>query len=233
VLTLTVLEGPDTGTVFTFSDETIVIGRISDCNVMLHDATVSALHCEIRREENRFVLHARKSRNGTFINEQKERVDTHVLRNADRIRVGRSCLQVTLPEESSQEPSTTQPAKQDASEGEDANDRTKMQSLAVPPPGVLSLPADNELRVKLHIVDGPGTGSTFELPATATRFTVGRSPAVDFTLTDKAVSRTHFAIEITPTGVFLIDEGSLNGTFVRGERVSRCELHDGEVIRVC
>jgi len=234
MLTLTAVAGPDTGTVFTVQGDRITIGRSSDCNIMLHDARVGNLHCEIQREGNRFVLHDRKSRNGTYVNNQPSRIETYVLRHRDQIRLGKSCLEVTLPEGSSTEPSPPDPQMLAGASVQDSSDVTIVELLtpARPPPIPVSLGTIHP-RVTLRIVDGPGTGRAFEPRADATRFTVGRSATADFTLSDQAVSRTHFAIEITPTGVILTDERSLNGTFINDERVTRSELHGGEEIRVC
>jgi predicted CXXCH cytochrome family protein len=67
------------------------------------------------------------------------------------------------------------------------------------------------------------------------RFTVGRGQTADFTLKDLRVSRIHFTIEQTPTAVTLIDDGSLNGTFVNDnpERVTRTTLRHGDIISIC
>ena len=233
MLTLTVLAGPDTGTVFTVPADPITIGRSSDCNIMLHDSSVGKLHCEIRQQENRFVLHDLKSRNGTYVNNRPERIDAYVLRHRDQIRLGRSCLEVTLPEGST-EPSPPDPQALARASVPDSSDATIVEPLE--PPRLSPIPVSPDTlhpRVTLHIIDGPGTGRVFELPADTTRFTVGRSETADFTLSDKAVSRTHFAIAITPAGVVLTDEQSLNGTFVNNERVTRSELRGGEEIRVC
>lgn len=234
VLKLTVIEGPDAGAEYSIAQTPITIGRHSDCHVMLHDASVGRQHCEIRQEGNHFVLHALKSRNGTFINDQQDRVETHRLLHLDRIRVGRSCLQVELPHDRNASPSLSDaPASQEL-RVENPSDATIVQPVAPLPSARNQQPAGLPLlRVLLQITEGPGTGRTFESHAGMTHFSVGRSPDADFTLEEKAVSRMHFTIEITPSGVRLIDESSLNGTFVNNQRVSRFELHGGEDIRVC
>ena len=234
MLKLTVLEGPDTGAVYSPPQTLIVIGRHSDCHVMLHDASVSERHCEIRQDGTHFVLHARKSRNGTFINDQPDQVETYRLRHLDRIRLGRSCLQIDLPGGGTPEiPLSESPARQEP-QVENPSDATIVQPIDLPTPS-RDQPSSvhTQPRVTLQITEGPGTGKTFESHVGMTRFTIGRSPATDFTLEDKAVSRTHFVIEITPSGVVLTDEGSLNGTYVNDQRVSQTELSGGEEIRVC
>jgi len=61
--------------------------------------------------------------------------------------------------------------------------------------------------------------------------TIGRRPTADIVLADSKVSRDHARIERTTSGVAIVDLGSLNGTFVNGERVSGARaLRGGEEI---
>ncbi|MGE0711248.1 MAG: FHA domain-containing protein [Planctomycetota bacterium] len=57
---------------------------------------------------------------------------------------------------------------------------------------------------------------------------IGRAPDCGLHLDHEAVSRIHARI----AGGVLIDEGSTNGTWVNGQRVSRWTLGDGDVVRV-
>ncbi|MGE0454352.1 MAG: diguanylate cyclase [Vicinamibacteria bacterium] len=61
---------------------------------------------------------------------------------------------------------------------------------------------------------------------------VGRSPDVDLTIDDSAVSRRHAQIEIGPEGHVLTDLQSTNGIFVNGLRATRQPLRDGDRIQV-
>ncbi|WP_405372637.1 MULTISPECIES: FHA domain-containing protein [unclassified Microbacterium] len=86
-------------------------------------------------------------------------------------------------------------------------------------------------RAALLIVrSGPTAGARYLLDTDVT--TVGRHPEADIFFDDVTVSRRH--AEITRTGsVFeLIDQRSLNGTYVNGERVDRAALIDGAEVRV-
>jgi len=116
MIKLTVLTGPDAGSVFTPASDTIVIGRSSDCDVVLHDSTMSRCHCRIQREGGNFVVCDLHSANGTFLNDPKARIDTHTLSHGDKIIFGKSCLQVELPAPVKEELLTTitEPAAGDA-----------------------------------------------------------------------------------------------------------------------
>ncbi len=67
----------------------------------------------------------------------------------------------------------------------------------------------------------------------AERITVGRGRGVDLQLsTDGQLSRAHAVFERRDDGVYLVDLGSLNGSFVNGERVKERRLFGGEVVRL-
>ncbi len=90
-----------------------------------------------------------------------------------------------------------------------------------------------EATFSLTVVDGPDRGSVFSLDGSRpTRVLVGQSPACDFRLTDRAVSRRHFALDIQGAGVRLFDLGSTNGTRVNGVRVVEAVLVGGETLQV-
>jgi predicted nucleic acid-binding Zn-ribbon protein len=61
---------------------------------------------------------------------------------------------------------------------------------------------------------------------------VGRSLAADVRFDDATVSRRHALIVRQPDGVRVLDDRSLNGVFVNGERVEWRALRDGDEIVV-
>jgi DNA-directed RNA polymerase subunit RPC12/RpoP len=61
---------------------------------------------------------------------------------------------------------------------------------------------------------------------------IGRSLAADVRFDDPTVSRRHALIVRQPDGVRVLDDRSLNGVFVNGERVEWRELRDGDEILV-
>src|SRR5262249_28767260 len=98
MITLTVLSGPDAGSVFSLDHDAVVIGRGNDCTVVLHDSALGRRHCEIRRRGGQMLLIDLGSVNGTFINNHPERVSTQVLKNRDEISVGKSRLRIEFQE---------------------------------------------------------------------------------------------------------------------------------------
>jgi len=81
----------------------------------------------------------------------------------------------------------------------------------------------------LKFESGPRTGE--KIPLDKNKVTFGRSPSCDGVLTHPTVSREHFYVELNNGKLFVVDQGSENGTLVNGERVSWIELKQGDKIR--
>ena len=73
---------------------------------------------------------------------------------------------------------------------------------------------------------------TVVVPLTREWTRVGRSLAADVRFDDPTVSRRHALIVRQPDGVRVLDDRSLNGVFVNGERVEWSVLSDGDEILV-
>ncbi len=71
---------------FELSERPITIGRSPEADVVILDERASRIHCGIRLWDSEFYVKDLKSRNGTFVNDQ--RVDVAKLKSGDRIRVG-------------------------------------------------------------------------------------------------------------------------------------------------
>lgn len=113
---------------------------------------------------------------------------------------------------------------------EQALPEATLLGLAVPfPHGAATL-------FTLAVIGGPHTGQTFTFDR-HDRFLVGRCPEAHFRLQpdqekDLCVSRRHFLVEVNPPLCRLFDLNSQNGTFVNEQRVTCCDLKNGDVIRV-
>jgi hypothetical protein len=90
------------------------------------------------------------------------------------------------------------------------------------------------VEVILHVTEGPERGRTFRF-FEADSFLIGRGEETHLTLdpeADRYISRSHCLLEVRPPRCILIDLGSTNGTFVKGEKIGQVELSDGETFRV-
>lgn len=82
----------------------------------------------------------------------------------------------------------------------------------------------------LVVKKGPDAGERFVLLKDET--TLGRDPQSDIFLNDITVSRKHARVDRAGGGVTLTDVGSLNGTYVNGERVDEVDLRNGDEIQI-
>ncbi|MGC2108632.1 MAG: sigma 54-interacting transcriptional regulator [Candidatus Korobacteraceae bacterium] len=82
---------------------------------------------------------------------------------------------------------------------------------------------------RVVVVSGPSKGTIIRF--NGNQLSVGRDPANDLCLHDRAVSRRHFAISETDAAFHLVDLDSHNGTFVNGIPVRRKLLGHGDTIR--
>ena len=71
--------------------------------------------------------------------------------------------------------------------------------------------------MKLSVLE---EGTSSELHVDRPVVSIGRAVDNDVRLTSGLVSRHHCRIESGPDGVWVVDLGSANGTFVNGQRVS-------------
>lgn len=89
------------------------------------------------------------------------------------------------------------------------------------------IPVDGGLLV---VVRGPIAGARLALAKETT--TAGRHPQSDLFLDDITVSRRHAEFIREGDGFKLRDVGSLNGTYLNGERMEEAALQNGDEIQV-
>ena len=85
----------------------------------------------------------------------------------------------------------------------------------------------------IEFSNGALAGRKFRISRDGLR--IGRDPRCEAVLTDETVSGEHALIVPMDGGVFVIDKGSSNGTFVNSadsERVSKVQLKDGDLIYI-
>ncbi len=101
---LVVLEGSSSGGLFVFKQDTLLIGRDVDADVILKDGRVSRSHARLTwknmertLEDPECVIEDLKSRNGVFVN--GKRIHTHRLQDGDRIHCGATLLGFYIKDE--------------------------------------------------------------------------------------------------------------------------------------
>ena len=107
----------------------------------------------------------------------------------------------------------------------EADERTSLN--AADAAAVDALPAGSALLV---VQRGPGAGSRYLLDTDLS--TVGRHPESDIFLDDITVSRRHVEFRREGENFRVHDVGSLNGTYLNGDRVDDAELQNGDEVRI-
>jgi len=85
---LAAISGKLKGAIFAINEETLIIGRETNADLCIADASVSRRHSKIEKKEEGFVITDLESLNGTFINDVP--VKTRLLEHGDRVRIGES-----------------------------------------------------------------------------------------------------------------------------------------------
>ncbi|MBW1870724.1 MAG: FHA domain-containing protein, partial [Deltaproteobacteria bacterium] len=119
---LKILEGPDSGKVYSFDRVEITIGRTMDNDVVIPDPGISRQHMSIRDKGGAYIVKDLGSSNGTKLNGKK--VGEEVLRPGDVIMMGTVQVRFEGPNESSNKkkpakrPARRQPSKRAATSGQ-------------------------------------------------------------------------------------------------------------------
>ncbi len=84
----------------------------------------------------------------------------------------------------------------------------------------------------LEAITGPAMGRRY--PLEQNEYVMGRHPDCDIVLESGSVSRQHAKIARSPSGAFLEDLKSRNGTFVNGRLINEpTKLVEGDIVRIC
>jgi len=79
-------------------------------------------------------------------------------------------------------------------------------------------------RLRVSVTRGPNQG--LERDIDNAEFRIGTASDGDLVLTDDSVSKYHCLVRASPAGIWLIDQESKNGSYVRGHRVGSVQITD-------
>jgi pSer/pThr/pTyr-binding forkhead associated (FHA) protein len=104
-------------------------------------------------------------------------------------------------------------------------------------PGAAAADGDALLTAAGELISDPGhylvfhdTGTIRIVEMTGDSMRIGRSLSADLRFEDPTVSRRHAVLVTEPEGIRVLDDRSLNGVFVNGERIVSQLLSDGDEI---
>jgi pSer/pThr/pTyr-binding forkhead associated (FHA) protein len=98
----------------------------------------------------------------------------------------------------------------------------------------MSHPSDEPERPAAALLVRTGARAGTRFPIVGEETLIGRSPAMDITLTDEGVSREHALLSFDPaSGAFAVEDlQSTNGTRVNGKRVRSSGLEPGDELQI-
>ena len=214
-----------TGQEYPLPNRRVVIGRDTDCDVVVPDKGVSRRHASITAVPGGYLL-TDESSNGTLVNGVRVG-GTRILDSGDVIRMH----EVELTFEVAGAHGTDEKP-----EGENAS---RAATAILDMSNLRSVVASEKARAAgrrsptatLEIIRGPFVGASFHIdrPVCA----IGRGEQSDVRLRDDSVSTTHATLIRKGETWYVIDLRSVNGTFVDGYRVAgERELPTGATLRV-
>src|SRR5688572_26199066 len=80
--------GPQAGRKYELKGEKAILGRHPDCHIVIEVGAVSRNHCHVVREGQNYFIEDLGSRNGTFVNDEPEKIEgRRLLKLGDVVRV--------------------------------------------------------------------------------------------------------------------------------------------------
>lgn len=216
-------------TPYDFQGEVVGIGRTADNTIRIKSSQSSRKHCLIRRTDEGYVVEDLKSRNGTNLNGEPIRI--RALTVGDRIEIGDTIIHFGERADGGERPSSARRHSARASgsksstrrgakpRSERRSARRKRGPEAAPRPQAFALEVLNE----------PARGL---IPIKTFPFMIGRQGSNALILDHDGVSPEHCMIVPAEKGLFLVDLGSVDGTLINGEKVSRELVEPGQIIGI-
>lgn len=228
-----------TGCVYPVPRDGLVIGRETECDIVVDDPGVSRRHAMVKPGRGGFVV-TDESANGTFVN-GKRMTGAHPLKHGDVLGIGTEEFRIDVdasPYASThQTPSVPQVELIGGALDPDPFALISSRRTAPPPPSahapplLTPVPPSATALALLEVARGPLVGRTFriERPVCA----IGRGEQNDVRLNDGSVSSSHATLLLKRGTWYVVDLQSANGTYVDGYRVAtERALADGGSLRV-
>ena len=92
----TVISGPHHGQTFQVPRGKFIIGRETDCHLVLASSSISRHHCVFLLDDYTLRVRDLASKNGTFVNRDQTRLGERILIHGDTVRVGDMVIRVEL-----------------------------------------------------------------------------------------------------------------------------------------
>ncbi len=186
------------------------IGRSRDSDIFLEDIAVHRKQASILRVGNGYVLRDDHGSGDSLVNGHP--VTERLLSNGNQLLLGNTQMTFHANE-------GTRPFQLPSSRGRELH----IGKTSDPQASVIA---------RLHL-SGVRSGDAIRSIDLLPEMSIGRSRTCSIFLEDLAVSRLHATIRELPTGEYeLVDNRSAAGTYVNGQAITRCILHEGDIVQI-
>lgn len=184
-------------------------------DIVIQDHEVSSTHCQIQNIGGVYHVFDMNSTNGTFVN--NERIVKAKLNDGDVVTIGQTSFRFQLEDESTVRHIATIFKSKDKRPTHDSKN-SLVDTLIE---GELRSTQSHAIVLSIRYHDG----SSDELELNQRNLFIGRASSFGKFEQDPEISRKHLLIKVNDTGeVFIEDQGSTNGSFLNGKRITGMHL---------
>ncbi len=190
-----------------------IFGR-EKADIIVSDTEVSATHCQIQNIDDHYHIFDMNSSNGTYLN--GERIVKAKLSEGDVIEIGKTSFRFALEDEKNVRhiPTLFTSSQQNPKDRSTSIVDTLIED---------ELNATKDVQLIIHVEYGDGENEVIELLQRVAF--IGRASSFGHFDQDTEISRKHLMIKLNDTGeVFVEDQGSTNGSYINGEKISGMHL---------
>ena len=212
-----------TGAAFSLPGRKTVIGRDTECDIVIPDVGVSRRHASITPVAGGYLL-TDESSNGTLVNGSRV-AGTRILDHGDVLRLHDEEIRFELEGHAGSEPTPEQASRAATA----ILDMSSLRSVAASEAARAAI--RRSPTASLEIVRGSFAGASFHIERAVC--SIGRGEQSDVRLRDDSVSTAHATLLRKGDTWYVVDLRSVNGTFVDGYRVAgERELPTGATLRI-
>jgi pSer/pThr/pTyr-binding forkhead associated (FHA) protein len=211
------------GATFPLPARRTLIGRDTECDIVIPDVGVSRRHASITPVPGGYLL-TDESSNGTLVNGSRV-AGTRILDHGDVLRLHDEEIRFELEGHAGSEPTPDQASRAATA----ILDMSSLRSVAASEAARAA--SRRSPTASLEIVRGPFAGASFHIERPVC--SIGRGEQSDVRLRDDSVSTAHATLLRKGDTWYVVDLRSVNGTFVDNYRVAgERELPTGASLRV-
>lgn len=232
---------------YKFSQNTILIGRQQNCDIMLESEAVSRRHAKITLNKNLVEVEDTGSGNGTLVNQVRLKANSRQpLTFGDTIRIDEFEIKCHLDDDGKTETPGAESSKATlAKDNTSTVPESSAPAIKIPAehfnmtdPDILEIKMikkvlgalDNDKLPSLTIVSDEFRNKSIHFDDGMDEIVVGRDPDCNFQLNSNVISRRHAVISIKWGGYVVTDLNSKNHTYVNGEKIKEKSIKNGDEI---